>query len=114
MEHIILFILMLFGFCLGWISLSSSSSVEGGFVERRFFYSWAKCPLSLASLSGKCLVIKLVVSPGNINRLFNLIVRRRVEERGLKSDPARYLARSCFVFLRSEHDISLGMNGNGW
>ena len=113
MEHIILFVFMLFGSCLGWRS-SSSPSAEGGLVERRFSCSWANCLLRLDSLSVKCLVIKLVMIPGNISRLFSLIACRRVEGRGLKGEPARYLARSCFVFLHSEHAISLMMNGNGW
>ena len=79
MAHIILFVLMLFGSRLGW-RLSSCSSLERGLMERRFFCSWAKCTLRLATLSGEYLDIKFVVSPGNISRLFNLIARRRVEE----------------------------------
>ena len=97
MELIILFVLMLFGSCLGWRSSSSSSS-KRGLVEQRVFCSLAKCPLRLSSLSGKCLVIKLGVSPGNVRKLFNITAHRRVEGRGLEIDPTRYLARSWFVF----------------
>ena len=97
MEHNIFFVLMLSSSCLGWI-YSLYSSFEGGLVERMFFCYCARYPFRLASIYGKSLVIKLVVSPVNVSRLLDLITRRRVEGRGLNSVPDRYLAKSCFVF----------------
>ena len=54
----------------GTSSLTASFTTGGtfavivGLMERMFFCSWFMCPFRLDLLSGKCLVINLVVRPG--------------------------------------------------
>ena len=88
---------MLSGSYLGWRS-SLLSSCDWVLVERRFFYSCTRWSFRLALISGKCLVIKIVASPGNVSKLLDLIAHRRVEGRELNSVLDRYLDKPSFVF----------------
>ena len=92
---------MLLTSCLG--STSSGSwrlfCGSGSLVERRFFLSWSKWPLTVASTFGRCLEIKLVVRPGQEVKWLRLIALRKVLETGLKHAPLKYCANSFLVLL---------------
>ena len=100
MLHNMLLVLGLFVSWSGAISSSYVSGICGGgvfFVERRFLNSWSKCPLDVATIFGRCLVINEVVSPGKVVRCLFLIARSKVDLAGFSIVAEWYWASSDLV-----------------
>ena len=66
-------------------------------VDWMFCCSMRRCPLLVASDFFKCLVIRVVVRPGQESKWLCRIARRKVEYCGLKAQAWRKAARSCLV-----------------
>ena len=99
MEHIISPVYMLLTSCMGSISSGFWRLFcgSGRLVERRFFLSWSRWPLIIASTFGRCLEIKLVVSQGQEVKCLRLIALRKVLGPGLKQAPPTHYANSFLV-----------------
>jgi hypothetical protein len=61
-----------------------------GFVDRRFFGAWSRCPCAVATDLGRCLLTAWVETPGQVTKLLFRMACSHVEETGLKHDAWRY------------------------
>ena len=72
-----------------WVGMMSSevarSRLGVNLVDWRFCCSMRRCPLLVASDFCKCLVMRLVVSPGQESKWPRWMARRKVEYCGLKA-----------------------------
>ena len=86
-----------------WVGMMSSDVARSRsrsvviLVDWMFCFSMRRCPLLVVSDFFKCLVIRVVVRPGQESKWLHRMARRKVEYCGLKGQAWRKAARSCLV-----------------
>ena len=85
-----------------WVGMMSSDVARSRSVVilvdcMMFCCSICRCPLLVASDFFKCLVIRVVVRPGQDSKWLRRMACRKVEYCGLKTQAWRKAARSCLV-----------------